>query len=59
MATQRFFEPIGVGDPKEQHVKGAKRSEPDYIEKLAKKDGFKFVDETEKAQIVFVPAGFL
>jgi|TARA_Y100001937_G_C7034908_1_gene291870 hypothetical protein len=49
MADQRFIEPIGVGDPKEQHVKGAKRSELDYIEKLAKKDGFKFVDETEKA----------
>ena len=49
MADQRFIEPIGVGDPKEQHVKGAKRSELDYIEKLAKKDGFKFVGETKKA----------
>lgn len=49
MADQRFIEPIGVGDPKEQHVKRAKRSEVDYIEKLAKNDGFKFVDETKKA----------
>ena len=49
MADQRFIEPIGVGDPKEQHVKGAKRSDSDYIEKLAKKDGFKFVDKSGKA----------
>tara|TARA_Y100000361_G_C11050830_1_gene285079 strand:+ start:327 stop:476 length:150 start_codon:yes stop_codon:yes gene_type:complete len=49
MGNERFKGPISVGEPKEQHVKGAKRSELDYIEKLAKKDGFKFVDKSGKA----------
>ena len=49
MSNERFEGPISVGAPKEQHVKGAERSDSDYIEKLAKKDGFKFVDKTEKA----------
>jgi hypothetical protein len=49
MADERFKGSVSVGEPKEQHVKGAKRSDSDYIEKLAKKDGFKFVDKTRKA----------
>lgn len=49
MSNERFEGPISVGEPKEQHVKGAKRSDSDYIEKLAKKDGFKFVDKSGKA----------
>tara|TARA_R100001510_G_C7581112_1_gene154051 strand:+ start:622 stop:771 length:150 start_codon:yes stop_codon:yes gene_type:complete len=49
MGDDRFKGSVSVGEPKEQHVKGAKRSDPDYIEKLAKKDGFKFVDKSKKA----------